>query len=319
MKILVTGGAGFIGSNVVDAYIEAGHNVVIVDNLYSGKRENINPNAKFYLLDIRSEEFKKVLEIEKPDIINHHAAQISVPYSVENPSFDASVNIMGMINILEASRKTGVKKIIFISSGGAIYGEADICPTPEDYDAKPLSPYAIAKFVSEKYLAFYEHQYGLKYTVLRYANIYGPRQIPQAEAGVVAIFMDNLINSKPCTIFHYPDEPKGMIRDYCFVGDIVQANLLALDKGDGEIINIGTGKGTRTRELFDVVFNQMSKVLPNLDPSLKEPKLAPARAGDIKTSCLKVDKAKDILGWQAQHSLEQGIEKTVNWRIASLK
>jgi len=153
MKILVTGGAGFIGSNVVDAYIEAGHNVVnnvvIVDNLYSGKRENINPDAKFYLLDIRSEEFKKVLEIEKPDIINHHAAQISVPYSVENPSFDASVNIMGMINILEASRKTGVKKIIFISSGGAIYGEADVCPTPEDYDARPLSPYAIAKFVSD--------------------------------------------------------------------------------------------------------------------------------------------------------------------------
>ncbi len=315
MKILVTGGAGFIGSNVVDAYIEAGHTVVIVDNLYSGKRENINPNAKFYLLDIRSQEFQKVLEIEKPDVINHHAAQISVPYSVEDPSFDASVNIMGMINILEAARKTGVNKIIFISSGGAIYGEADVCPTPEDYDAKPLSPYAIAKFVCEKYLAFYKHQYGLNYTVLRYANIYGPRQIPQAEAGVVAIFMDNLINSRPCTIFHYPEDPDGMIRDYCFVGDVVKANLLALEKGDGEIINIGTGKGTKTRQLFDIVFDEMSKRIPQLSPSLKEPKLAPARAGDIKKSCLKVEKAQKILGWKAEHSLAQGIEKTLNWRI----
>src|SRR3990172_6796187 len=189
MKILVTGGAGFIGSHVVDAFIKAGHRVCVIDNLSTGKRENLNPKAKFYRADIRSGKAREIIASFRPDVINHHAAQISVPESVENPLFDADINIMGLLNVLEAARANRTKKIIFASSGGAIYGEAGKHPTPETYPPEPLSPYAITKFASEKYLAFYNRQYGLDYTVLRYSNIYGPRQIPTGEAGVVAIFM----------------------------------------------------------------------------------------------------------------------------------
>ncbi|MCK5341521.1 MAG: NAD-dependent epimerase/dehydratase family protein, partial [Desulfobulbaceae bacterium] len=187
MKILVTGGAGFIGSNVVDAYIDAGHDVVVMDNLFTGKWENINPKAKFYLMDVRSEEVFKVFKKEHFDIINHHAAQMSVPASVEDPDFDADVNVRGFLNLMESARQTAVKKVIFISSGGAIYGEAEEYPTTERAPVVPLSPYAITKNVSEQYLAFYKHQYAMDYTVLRYANIYGPRQVPHGEAGVVSL------------------------------------------------------------------------------------------------------------------------------------
>jgi UDP-glucose 4-epimerase len=197
MKILVTGGAGFIGSNVVDGYIGAGHEVLILDNLYTGKRVNVNPQARFYEMDIRSREAAKVVLDEQPDVLNHHAAQMSVPASVSDPGFDADVNIRGFLNLLEAAVKSGVKKVIFISSGGAVYGEAEEYPTSEAYLPKPLSPYAITKYSSEHYLTYYRHQYGLDYTTLRYANVYGPRQIPHGEAGVVAIFMNNLIEGNP--------------------------------------------------------------------------------------------------------------------------
>jgi UDP-glucose 4-epimerase len=249
MKILVTGGAGFIGSNVVDAYINAGHEVVVVDDLSSGKQENLNPGAKFYLADIRSEEIKKIFEEERPEVLNHHAAQISVPASVEDPIFDADVNIKGLLNLLEAAVKNETKKVVFISSGGAIYGEAVEYPTSEAYPPIPLSPYAITKFASEKYLAFYDHHYGLDYTVLRYANIYGPRQIPHGEAGVVAIFMENLLEKRPSTLYHFPDEPRGMVRDYCYVEDVARANILALEAGSREAFNIGTGTETHTIDL----------------------------------------------------------------------
>ncbi len=315
MKILVTGGAGFIGSNVVDAYIQEGHEVLVVDNLYSGKWENINPNAKFYLMDIRSRELHTLMERERPDIINHHAAQISVPASVEDPLFDASVNIKGFINLLEAARRYGTKKVIFISSGGAIYGEATEYPTSEDYPPQPLSPYAIAKAVSENYLVFYHHQYGLDYTVLRYANIYGPRQIPHGEAGGVAIFMDKLLGERPCTIYHFEGEPHGMIRDYCFVGDVVKANIKALERGSGMAVNIGTGIETRTLDLFNIIYDTVSSA-KNLPESLKTPYFAPARPGDLAKSCLKVDLAKEVLDWQAQTDLPLGIEKTLRWRIS---
>ena len=231
MKILVTGGAGFIGSNVVDGYIEQGHEVVVVDNLFTGKRENVNPNAKFYNVDIRAPEIGDIIKQERPDIINHHAAQISVPESVNDPLFDADVNIKGLLNLLEGAVKYGTKKVIFISSGGAIYGEAEEYPTSEAYQPRPLSPYAITKYTSEYYLAFYRHQYGLEYTTLRYANIYGPRQIPHGEAGVVAIFMDNILKGKKSVLYHYPEDEDGMIRDYCFVGDVVKANIKALTEG----------------------------------------------------------------------------------------
>jgi len=317
MKILVTGGAGFIGSNVVDAYIEKGHSVVVVDNLFTGKKKNLNSSATFYEVDIRSQEIGKIVEKEKPDIINHHAAQISVPDSVRDPCFDADININGLLNILEASRKNGVRKVIFISSGGAIYGEADQYPTTENYSPKPLSPYAISKFVSEYYLSYYYHEWGLSYTILRYANIYGPRQMPHGEAGVVSIFMDRLMKNQTCTLNHFPNETSGMIRDYCFVGDVVKANLLALDQDENDIFNIGTGKETNTLDLFQIVFEEVKKIRIDLDSNLQEPKRELARPGDIAKSCLVVKKASVGLGWKSETSLREGIRATLGWYITS--
>ncbi len=315
VKILVTGGAGFIGSNVVDAYLGAGHEVVIIDNLFSGKWENINPGAKFYLMDIRSAEVHKVFAREKFDLVNHHAAQMSVPASVEDPMFDADVNVKGFVNILEAARNTGVKKVVFISSGGAIYGEAEEFPTTEKSPPLPLSPYAITKSVSEQYLAFYNHQYKLDYTILRYANVYGPRQIPHGEAGVVAIFMDRLLAGKRCTVYHFSDEPRGMTRDYCFVGDIVQANLLALDKGSRGAFNIGTCKETHTADLFEEVFKALKKLRPELDDALLNYDTGAGRPGDLTRSCLIYDRARAELGFVPRFSLDQGLAETADWRI----
>lgn len=314
MKILVTGGAGFIGSNVVDGYIGAGHEVIVVDNLCSGKMRNLNPKARFYLMDVRSAEIGKLFELEKPDVVNHHAAQMSVPASVEDPLYDADVNVKGFINILEAARTSGVKKVIFISSGGAIYGEAEEYPTTEMCRPVPLSPYAITKLVSENYLAFYNHQYGLDYTVLRYANVFGPRQIPHGEAGVVAIFMDRLLGGKQCTLYHFDDEPRGMTRDYCFSGDVARANLLALDKGSGDAFNIGTGVITHTEELFGAIHSVM-KDKASLAPGLEVMKRAKARAGDLKRSCLNAEKAKRVLGWEPKFDLAKGLEQTLQWRM----
>ena len=314
MKILITGGAGFIGSNVVDAYLDAGHECIVVDNLYSGKWENLNPRAEFHLMDVRSDEFQRLVEKKRPEVINHHAAQISVPDSVRDPRFDASVNIDGFLNVLEAGRKNGVRKVIFISSGGAIYGEAKEYPTSEKYKPQPLSPYAISKAVSEDYLRFYHHEYGLDYTVLRYANIYGPRQIPHGEAGVVAIFMDRLLAGKRCTIYHFEDDPEGMVRDYCFVGDVVDANFKALELGSRGCFNIGTGIETKTLWLFRLVCEVIEERV-GLDESLKEPEFASARPGDLKRSCLDVGLAERELGWKAKHALKDGLRKTLEWRL----
>ena len=316
MKILVTGGAGFIGSNVVDGYIKEGHEVVVVDNLVSGKKENVNPKAKFYQLDIRSSEIKDVIEKEKPDIINHHAAQISVPDSVRDPIYDADVNIKGFLNILEAAVACKVKKIIFISSGGAIYGDVDEYPTTEQCHPKPLSPYAITKYSSEYYLAYYKHQYGLEYTTLRYANIYGPRQIPHGEAGVVAIFMDNILKGKKSVLYHYPDDEEGMIRDYCFVEDVVDANIKALNKGSNDFFNIGTGVETKTLQLYRLILSTYQEMGFNVPDELKEPVRKPARPGDLKRSCLVVKKALKGLGWTPKTDLKTGILKTWQWRLA---
>jgi UDP-glucose 4-epimerase len=303
MKILVTGGAGFIGSHVADGYIENNHETSVIDNLSEGKIENLNPKAKFYLTDIcAAREIDKIFSIEKPDIVNHHAAQISVPESVKNPACDAQVNVIGFLNILQACVKHKVKKVIFISSGGAIYGEAEEYPTTENYIPKPLSPYAITKYASEKYLYFYNHQFGLNYTVLRYSNVYGPRQVPHGEAGVVSIFIEKLMNNITPAIYAYEDEPGGMIRDYVFVHDAVRANILALDGGNNEIINICTNKETSTMELYDEVCKAMNK-------KIKPEKFGP-RPGDLKHSCLNNSKAKKVLDWTPQISLSSGIMKT---------
>jgi UDP-glucose 4-epimerase len=313
MKILVTGGAGFIGSNVVDGYIRAGHDVVVVDNLFTGKKSNLNPKATFYQTDIRSPEIRDIFEREKPEILNHHAAQISVPASVSDPLFDADVNLRGFLNLLENAVKHKTGKVIFISSGGAIYGEAEEYPTSEKYAPKPLSPYAVTKFCSEFYLGYYRHQYGLETTILRYANIYGPRQVPHGEAGVVSIFMTNLLEGKPSILNHFPDEPKGMIRDYCFVGDVVKANLKALAQGGAGFFNIGTGKETRTQDLYNVIYEAVKEIKPGLPLALSRLSTQAARPGDIRKSCLKVNKAKDGLGWSPETSLGQGIRQTLEW------
>lgn len=315
MKILVTGGAGFIGSNVVDAYVTAGHEVVVLDDLSSGKKENVNPRARFILADVRSQEARALIEHTAPDVINHHAAQISVPASVEDPIKDADINVLGFLNVLEAARRCKVKKVIFISSGGAIYGEAEEFPTTENYPPRPLSPYAVTKAVSEQYLAFYKHQYGLDYTVLRYANVYGPRQIAHGEAGVVAIFMDRLLEKKPCTLYRFPDEGRGMTRDYCYVEDVARANVLALEKGSNEAFNIGTAVATHTLDLFNEIFFAIANALPDTPQTLKTPGFGLARPGDIKQSCLNAQKAEKTLGWAASVNLKEGIAKTLKWRI----
>ena len=230
MKILITGAAGFIASHVADAFIEAGHEVVIVDNFRTGYPKNLNPKARFYELDICDPRLEDVFAREKPDLVDHHAAQISVPLSVEDPLTDAEINVKGLINILENCVKYQVKKVIYISSGGAMYGEATEYPTSETYNPKPLSVYAINKMVGEDYLYFYRHTYGLDYTVLRYANVFGPRQVSHGEAGVVSIFVEKLLAGETPTLNAYPEEPNGMIRDYVFVKDVVRANLAALDQ-----------------------------------------------------------------------------------------
>ena len=311
MKILVTGGAGFIGSNVVDGYIESGHEVIIVDNLSTGKLENINPKAKFYLLDVRSKELETIFAIERPDIVNHHAAQMSVPASVSDPANDAHINIIGLINILNCAVAVNVKKTIFISSGGAVYGESANLPTPETQIPIPLSPYAITKFTSELYLNYYHHQFGLNYTILRYSNIFGARQVPSTEAGVVAIFMSLLKEGKLPIIFHFPDKPDGMTRDYCYVKDIVNANINAVTLGDNKVLNIGTSIEVTTGELYRTILSACRKKGKAKDAKFDSPEKGAARPGDLRRSCIDNHLAKTLLNWTPKYDLSTGITETL--------
>ena len=303
MKILITGAAGFIASHVADAFVEAGHDVVIVDNFRTGYPKNLNPKARFYELDICDPRLEYIFAKEKPDVVDHHAAQISVPLSVEDPLTDAEINVKGLINILENCVKHQVKKVIYISSGGAMYGEATEYPTSETYNPKPLSVYAINKMVGENYLYFYQQTYGLDYTVLRYANVFGPRQVSHGEAGVVSIFVEKLLAEETPTLNVYPEEPDGMIRDYVYVKDVVAANLAALNKGSGEAFNIGTCIETSTRALFNEICRQMRLQI--------EPKKGAARKGDLHRSLLKIDKAKEELGWEPRYTLAEGISEVI--------
>ncbi|HOH60529.1 MAG TPA: NAD-dependent epimerase/dehydratase family protein [Candidatus Cloacimonadota bacterium] len=303
MKILITGAAGFIASHVADAFVEAGHDVVIVDNFRTGYPKNLNPKARFYELDVCDPRLEYIFAKEKPDVVDHHAAQISVPLSVEDPLTDAEINVKGLINILENCVKHQVKKVIYISSGGAMYGEATEYPTSETYNPKPLSVYAINKMVGENYLYFYQKTYGLDYTVLRYANVFGPRQVSHGEAGVVSIFVEKLLAEETPTLNVYPEEPDGMIRDYVYVKDVVAANLAALNKGSGEAFNIGTCIETSTRALFNEICRQMRLQI--------EPKKGAARKGDLRRSLLKIDKAKEELGWEPRYTLAEGISEVI--------
>ncbi len=306
MKILVTGGAGFIGSTIVDAYLKEGHEVVVVDNLHSGRLENLNPRAKFYLLDIRSAELAKVFELEQFDVINHQAAQKSVPASVENPKLDADINISGTLNLLELAVEHKVKKIIFGSTGGALLGDADIIPTPETAPVNIISPYALTKYAGERYLDIYARTYGLKYTVLRYANVYGPRQVAEGESGVTPIFLENLLNDKPSTLYAYEHMPEGCTRDYVYVGDVARANVLALAKGDNTVFNIGTGQEISTSRVY--------KLLQEATGKKDVPLFAGGeRVGDLERSALSIERAKEQLGWEPQVGFAEGLALTVEY------
>jgi UDP-glucose 4-epimerase len=308
MKILVTGGAGFIGSHVVEAYLAAGHQVVVVDDLSSGARENLPAGVPFYLMDIGSPLLEKVFAIEKPDVVNHHAAQISVSVSARDPILDARSNCLGLLNLLETSRKAGISKFIFISSGGAIYGEAGTGKLAEDHPPSPLSPYAIHKLLGEHYLHFYDVQHGLAWTSLRYANVFGPRQNPHGEAGVVAIFTSKLLAGEIPTVNAYPDEPAGMSRDYVYVEDVARASVLALEKANREAVNIGTGREVHTRDLLAAICRIMGK---ELKYARGEP-----RPGDLQRSLLDNAKAARVLGWKPSFSLEDGLSRTVSFFTA---
>jgi len=301
MKILVTGGAGFIGSNIVDAYIEKGYEVVVVDDLSSGKKENLNKKAKFYRLDICDSAVEEVFKKERIDIVNHHAAQVDVRKSIADPAFDARVNIEGSLNILENCRKYRIKKIIFASSGGVIYGECGSVPPNENSPPSPISPYGISKYTVECYLSTYEKIYGLKYIALRYGNVYGPRQDPYGEAGVVAIFSGKMLSNGEVDIFGDGEQ----VRDYVYVGDVVRANILCLESGDNEIFNIGTGKSTSVNRLFSE--------MKELTGYPKQPVYRAPRAGELIRSCLDVGRAEQKLGWRADTSLKQGLKETIEF------
>ncbi|HOH82802.1 MAG: NAD-dependent epimerase/dehydratase family protein [Candidatus Cloacimonetes bacterium] len=304
-KILITGGAGFIGSNVADAYLADGYEVVVVDDLSSGSLENLDSRVKFYQLNICSPALEEIFAREKPDVVNHHAAQISVPYSIENPINDAEINLKGFLNVLQCSVKHGVRKVILISSGGAIYGEAEEYPASENCPLNPLSIYAIHKLTSEYYVRFYQYQYNLTYTILRYANVYGPRQVAQSEAGVVSIFIEKLLHNQAPMLYAYPDEPEGMIRDYVYVKDVVRANVAALDKGDNDVFNIGTGQETTTSFLYRTIAWQLGTDL--------RPIPGPPRKGDLRRSLLDCSKAFKELGWSPLYTLDAGIRETIEF------
>ncbi|MCE5300238.1 MAG: NAD-dependent epimerase/dehydratase family protein [Spirochaetia bacterium] len=301
MKILVTGGAGFIASNVADAYIKAGHRVVIVDNLFMGNMKNVNKKAKFYKADIRDAMLAKIVAREKPDVVNHHAAQISVPDSVRDPVTDMDINIRGTVNVMEASRKAGVKKFIFISSGGTVYGSNVKLPATEDNPLTAESPYGIAKVTGEHYVRFYAARYGMKYTILRYSNVYGPRQIPHGEAGVVAIFIERIMSGKRPVIYGGGK----CLRDYVYVGDVAAANVAALKKGNNEAFNIGTGVKTDVNMLYAAI----QKATGYSEPAEQ----APYRAGDLKANYLNCARAKRLLGWSPKVKLNEGIALTYEY------
>lgn len=298
MKILVTGGAGFIASQIADKYIEEGHDVYILDNLSTGFEKNVNPEARFINNDITSPSIISLFEKEKFDVVNHHAAQIDVRKSVADPIFDANTNILGTINLLQACVKTGVSKFIFASTGGAVYGEQEYFPADEKHPTNPVSPYGITKLAIEKYLYFYKNEYGLNYTILRYANVYGPRQNPFGEAGVVAIFTRKLLKNENPVI----NGDGKQTRDYVFVADVVKANLITLNDVNSEIYNVGTGVETSVIQLFD----KLNKIAGG---KAKE-KFGPAPKGEQARSVITSEKLFKTFNWKPSVKIEDGLQRT---------
>jgi UDP-glucose 4-epimerase len=301
MKILVTGGAGFIGSHVVDAYLAAGHDVAVVDDLSTGKRENVNPRARLYALDLRDSELGKVFATEKPDVVSHHAAKASVRESMVEPVLYADVNISGAVKLLELCRQHHVKKFIFASTGGALYGDPQYLPADEAHPIGPLDPYGVSKAAFEYYVPLYRKYHGVGFTILRYANIYGPRQDPYGEAGVVAIFSRRMLAGEQATINGSGEQE----RDFVYVGDVAQANVLALTKGDGGTFNIGTGIATSINDLFARLKAITGYTLPEAH--------GPAKVGEAFKIYLKADKARRELGWKPTIDLDSGLRLTVDY------
>jgi len=303
VKILVTGGAGFIGSHVVDAYIAAGHEVAVLDNLSSGREENVNPSARVFRADVRElAQVQSAVASFKPEVVNHHAAQSEVPKSVADPGYDAQVNVVGGLNVLKASVDNAVRKVIFSSTGGALYGEPDVVPADEDHPIRPLSPYGTSKYAFEQYLGTFERTFGLTFTTLRYANIYGARQDFFAEEGrVVAIFASRMIEDKPVTI----DGDGNQSRDMLHVGDVATANLVALNRGDGGTYHVSSGVPVTVNDLF--------RKLALLTEYKREPMLGPPRKGDVYRIALDNTRAAEQLAWQPRILLEEGLRLTVDY------
>ena len=299
MRILVTGGAGFIGSHVVEAYLGEGHTVEVMDTLVTGRRQNLPAGVRIHQTDIRSAEAAGVFEAFQPEVVNHLAAQASVKVSTADPLFDLDVNGGGTARIAMLAAEYGVQKLIYSSTGGALYGEPDFVPVPETHPIRPLSPYGQSKRVGELYVELVGRTRGLQWTILRYANAYGPRQDPHGEAGVCAIFTGLMLAGDTCTI----DGDGEQLKDYVYVGDIARANVLALTKGDGAAINIGTGKGTSV----NTIFATLQRSIGNTQPA----RYGPPRPGDVRNIWLDSSLAQQTLGWQHEVPFDEGIKRTV--------
>jgi UDP-glucose 4-epimerase len=301
VKIVVTGGAGFIASHIVDAYIDQGHEVHVIDDFSTGRRENLNPKAIVHSLDIAERDAAALIGKIKPNALNHHAAQMDLRRSVEDPLLDARINIIGFVNLLEACKDAGVKKVIFASSGGAVYGDKEPIPADEEHPQEPLSPYGVSKKTGELYLAYYQAAFGMPFVALRYSNVYGPRQSSKGEAGVVAIFISQLLSGKSPLI----NGDGKQTRDYVYVGDVVEANVAALKSEYVGPLNIGTGKET------DVV--TICKLLQQGLNSAIEAVHGPAKIGEQRRSCLETSRARHVLGWKAEVSLATGLKNTIDY------
>lgn len=302
MKVLVTGGAGFIGSHVVDLCIQNGYEVIIVDDLSTGRESNLNPAAKLYRMDIRDPKLKEVFEQEKPDYVDHHAAQMDVRRSVAEPLFDADVNILGSINLIECAKQYSVKRFVYISTGGAVYGEPEYLPCDEAHPINPICQYGASKHTVEHYLYMYKVNYGLDYSVLRYPNVYGPRQDPHGEAGVVAIFTGQMLRDNQVVINGDGEQE----RDFVYVGDCARANLMAIQASQGlGIINLGSGRGTTVNEIFEE--------LRDITGYSIEARHGPAKIGETRKIYLDASKAQSELNWVPTVDLANGLQRTVEY------
>lgn len=301
VNILVTGGAGFIGSHVVDALLAAGHTVSVVDDLSTGKRQQAPPAATFYQVDIRSPELANVLERERPEVVIHHAAQISVAASVADPVTDASINVVGSVNLIELARRAGVRKVVYGATGGAAYGNPLYLPADEEHPVQPLAPYGASKHAVEHYLHLYRENFGLDYTSLRYSNVYGPRQDPHGEAGVTAIFAQRMLAGQEVVIHGSGDQE----RDFVYVGDVARANLLALGAGGGRIYHVASGTSVSINAIFEL--------LSRLCAYHRPPRHGPAKAGEPFRVSLDASRAERELGWRPEVPLEEGLRRTVEY------